>query len=323
MVKKLISIIVPCYNEAENVVAFFNIINDVIKSDRQNSYEILYINDGSKDSTLAELHKLSQKHTFVRVLNLSRNFGKEIALTAGLHHAKGDAMIMIDADGQHPAELIPEFIRKWQKGAKVVIGVRESNQKEGPIKRYGSKLFYKLFNGLTDARLVPGSTDFRLIDRVVRGEFVRMTERNRVTRGLIDWLGFEQDYVYFRANERMSGAAGYSLGKLIKLAMDSFVSMSLKPLYFSAYLGLAILPLATLVLIFSIIEMAIGDPLHLHITGSAYLILVSLLLIGMLLVSQGIMALYLSHIHTETQNRPLFIVDETSSTLYGETEIEP
>jgi dolichol-phosphate mannosyltransferase len=147
----------------------------------------------------------------------------------------------------------------------------------------------------------------------VQDEFVRLTERNRITRGLIDWLGFQQDYVYFRANPRLAGEASYSFSKLFILALNSFVSLSLKPLYLSFYIGLTILPLSILLALFSALEMLAGDPLNLNITGTAYLVILALFLLGMVLVSQGITALYLSHIHTETQNRPLFIIDKQSS----------
>jgi dolichol-phosphate mannosyltransferase len=319
---KKISVIIPCYNEESNIAPFFGALERMVKKQKEYSFDIIYVNDGSSDHTLAEIHKLAENNSCVVAINLSRNFGKEIATTAGIHKASGDAIIMIDADGQHPPELIPKLLKEWKNGAQVVVGVRKSNQKEGVVKRYGSKIFYKLFNSMTEAHLVPGATDFRLIDHVVRSEFIRMTERNRITRGLIDWLGFRHAYVEFNANERLSGNASYSIPKLVKLALTSFVSLSLKPLYFSVYAGLVILPLSTAVLIFSIVETLIGDPLSLEITGSAYLVLVTLFLLGVLLVSQGIIAIYLSHIHTETQNRPLFIIDETTSKYHTSTTIE-
>lgn len=311
----LISIVIPCYNEDSNISTFYKVLKRVINADKHHDYELLYVDDGSLDDTLEQIRKVGTTDKRIRVLALSRNFGKEIATTAGIHHAKGDALIMIDADGQFPAELIPEFIRKWEQGAQIVVGVRQTNQKEGFTKRYGSKLFYKLLRKLTGAHIVPRATDFRLIDKVVRDEFVRLTERNRTTRGLIDWIGFKQDYVYFQANARMSGEATYDYSKLLKLALNSFVSLSLKPLYFTFYAGLVILPLSVLLGIFSVGEMLIGDPMNLNITGTAYLVILVLFLIGIVLVSQGITALYLSHIHTETQNRPLFVADMRNSQL--------
>lgn len=311
----LISIIIPSYNEGLNVDVFYKMLREVIDKDEDHDYELLYIDDGSRDDTVEKLHRLASNDRAVRVLALSRNFGKEIATSAGIQYARGDALIMVDADGQHPAELIPEFIRKWEDGAQVVIGIRQSNHKEGPIKRYGSKLFYKLSNNMTGAQLIPGSTDFRLIDKVVQEEFNRLTERSRITRGLIDWIGFKQDYVEFHANARMAGEASYDYRKLVQLALNSFVSLSIKPLYFTFYAGMVILPLSVILFIFSAIETLIGDPMHLNITGTAYLVMVVLFLLGVVLVSQGVTALYLSHIHTETQNRPLFVADMRNSRL--------
>lgn len=311
--RKKLSLVIPCYNEELNVDSFYIELSKVLKSIPTIQYEIIYVNDGSRDKTLSKLTKLANKDSKIKVINLSRNFGKEIATTAGIHYASGDAIMMADGDGQHPVELIPQFLDRWLEGDQVVVGVRKSNQKEGFIKRYGSKVFYSLFNKFTGNSLVPGSTDFRLIDKVVQDEFIKMTERNRITRGLIDWVGFRQGYVDFQANARMAGEASYSTSKLIKLAMNSFVSLSLAPLYLSAYAGFVVVILSVIVGTFSIIETALGDPLNLNITGTAFLVIFVLFLVGIILISQGILALYLSHIHTETQNRPLFIVDKKSS----------
>lgn len=201
----------------------------------------------------------------------------------------------------------------------VVIGVRKSNQQEGFVKKYGSRLFYRLFRAVTGTRLLAGSTDFHLIDKAVQSEFIRMTERNRITRGLMDWLGFSQDYAYFHANPRLAGEAGYSFPELFVLALNSFVSLSLKPLYFSFYVGLVILPLSVLLALVSGGEMLAHDSFHWHLTGTACLIMLALFLLGTVLVSQGITALYLSHIHTETQNRPLYILNIIGSVRANQT----
>jgi polyisoprenyl-phosphate glycosyltransferase len=310
---KLISVVIPCFNEGLNVAPFFDSLKNVIAKDKQHSYEVIYVNDGSRDNTLSEIQDIYKANQDIKVVALSRNFGKEIATSAGIEYSTGNAIILIDGDGQHPAELLPTFIKKWEDGAQVVTGVRKSNRKEGFVKKYGSKVFYRLFNKYAGVRLVPGSTDYRLIDESVRDEFIKLTERNRITRGLIDWLGFRQDFVYFKANERMAGKASYSINKLVTLALNSFVSLSLKPLYFSVYTGFIVLLMSLLLIIFSVGEMVVGDPLNLRITGSAYLVMLILFLIGIILISLGIIALYLSHIHTETQNRPLFVVDKKSS----------
>ncbi len=308
----LLSIVVPVYNERAGIVSFHDSLQGVLRQ-LPMDFEIIYCDDGSIDGSTSLLHELAEKHPEVRVLRLSRNFGKELATTAGIHAASGDAVMTLDADGQHPVELIPQFVAKWQQGAKVVIGVRTDKRRAGLIKRAGSKLFHGLLRKISGIKLVPGAGDYRLIDRTVQTEFVRMTERNRITRGLIDWLGYKREYVYYRENERAHGNAGYSFGKLVKLAIDSAISLSISPLYITAYIGAVVLPLSTLLGLGMGVNYLFGDPLGLKATASAYVIVLMLFLIGIILVSQGIIGLYLSHIHTETQNRPLYIVDRAES----------
>jgi dolichol-phosphate mannosyltransferase len=276
------------------------------------SYEIIYADDGSTDGTNKELHAVA-RDDHVRIVALSRNFGKEVALTAGIHAARGEALLMIDGDGQHPVELIPEFLKRWRAGAKVIVGVRTQNAKEGSVKRLGSKLFYKIMRRVAGVSIVPGSSDYRMIDQRVQQEFVRVTERNRITRGIVDWLGYQQDYIYFKAHAREHGEAQYSIRKLVRLAIDSFISHSVSPLYALAYVGAAVL-LGSLVMGLGMgVNLILHDPIGLKATGTAYGLVVVLFLVGILLVSQGIIGLYLSHIHAETQNRPLYIVNEEAS----------
>lgn len=316
----LISIVIPSYNEGKNVNEFYRQLASVLDENDKYNFEIVYVNDGSYDDTADLILELAKQDKRIRLIDLSRNFGKEIATTAGIHYAKGDAILTIDADGQHPPDLIPDFISKWEQGAQVVVGIRTSNKNEGLIKRYGSKIFYRIFNSTTGMQLIPGSTDFRLIDKCVQDDFTKMTERNRITRGLIDWLGYKREFIEFSANERMGGAASYKISKLIKLALDSFISMSLTPLYFAVYVGIIIMPLSFIVGVFLLIEHTVlGDPFGLNPTGTAYITLLILFLVGLVLFSQGIISLYLSHIHTETKNRPLFIVNKRNSTVELET----
>lgn len=311
-----VSVVVPVYNESGGLGRFHESLLKILKSAKR-PYEIIYCDDGSTDSSPELIRKWAAKDPKIKLIRLSRNFGKEIAVTAGIHEARGQAIITVDADGQHPVELIPEFLAKWQAGSKVVIGVRTTNQKEGFTKRFGSKIFYRVINWLSGIKLVPGSSDYRLIDRTVQQEFNKMTERGRITRGLIDWLGYKRDYIEFKANARTSGTAGYSFNKLARLFIDSVISMSRSPLYISAYVGAVVLPLSILIGLFMLGNAAIGDPLNLRATGSAYLVVFLLFLVGMLLVSQGIIGLYLSHIHTETQNRPLYVIDKEGSANRG------
>jgi glycosyltransferase involved in cell wall biosynthesis len=309
----LISIVIPLYNESANLVALHTSLFKATEQLHDYRFELIFVNDGSTDRSAEVLAELHQQDGAIRIISLSRNFGKEIATTAGIHQAKGKAIITLDADGQHPVELIPQFVAQWQAGAKVVIGVRTANQKEGLVKRYGSKLFYAMFNKISNTHMVPNSTDYRLIDQVVQQAFVRMTERRRMTRNLIDWLGYQREYIEFVANPREDGEAGYTIRRLVKLAVDSMVSSSISPLYLVAYLGMIVLPVSVLLFLIMVLDKLFSDPLNLNLTGGAYVMVLMLFLIGVLLMSQGIIGLYLSHIHSETQNRPLYLIDTHGS----------
>ncbi len=310
---RLLSVVVPLYNEQAGLEGFHADLVKQLQGLQGYEFEIVYCNDGSTDQTIAGLRKLAAADRHVRLISLSRNFGKEIATTAGIAAAVGDAVITLDADGQHPVKLIPKFVKQWEQGSKVVIGLRTLNRQEGAIKHLGSLWFYRLFNRLSHLKLVPGATDFRLIDRAVQADFKRITERNRITRGLIDWLGYERVYIHFTASARQYDAAGYSFKKLCKLAIDSVVSLSSSPLYMTAYIGAVVLPLSALLGAVMAANALLSDPLGWHATGSAYVIVLMLFLIGIIMMSQGIIGLYLTHIHSETQNRPLYIVDQEAS----------
>jgi dolichol-phosphate mannosyltransferase len=309
-----LSVVVPLYNEAAGLETFYKQLTAVLKKLKL-SYEIVLCDDGSLDHTAAVVKRLARRDAHIRYLCFSRNFGKELAVTAGIHAARGKAVLTIDADGQHPVTRIPDFVHAWQHGAKVVVGVRTTNHYRSLFKGLGSRLFYRLFNKFSGTRLVPGSTDFRLIDRSVQREFVRLTERNRITRGLIDWLGYRQEHIYFEADKRIAGDATYSMRQLMKLSIDSVVSLSVSPLYLVAYIGAIVLPLSLILLLGMTVNALLGDPLTLNTTGSAYVVVASLCLVGILMVSQGIIGLYLSHIHAESQNRPLYIIDEANSSI--------
>lgn len=311
--KQLISIVIPAYNEAAGISHFHQQLRKAIPG--QYRYELLFVDDGSTDNTLSEINAIQKRDNDVRIISFSRNFGKEAATTAGIIESRGMATIVIDADGQHPVVLLSKFLQKWEEGAQVVIGIRETNQKEGVVKRYGSKLFYKVFNRITSEKIVPSSTDFRLIDAEVRDAFSRLSERSRITRALIDWLGFKKEYITFAANAREFGEASYSTKKLVKLAMNSFVSLTTFPLLVSGYLGLVIMPLSLMLGFFIIIEQyALNDPMSLKITGSASLGIFVVFLVGLILVSQGLLALYISRIYEEAKDRPLYIINPKTST---------
>lgn len=306
-----ISLIIPVYNEAVNLEWHHQKILSKL-NDSKFSYELIYIDDGSSDESLDILRKLKLNSKYMRYISFSRNFGKEAAISAGLNTAKGDCALIIDADGQHPIELIDKFVDKWQKGNDIVVGIRESNQGEGIVKSLGSRLFYVLLKVIDGSRETkPGSTDFRLLDRKVIDAYNSLTERNRISRHLIDWLGFKQATVSFRAHARHAGKASYSYGKLVKLAIDGAITHSTRPLKLIGILGMLISSVSLLLVIFLSVEMyLLSDPLHLAITGTAFLAIFLSFLVGIVLICQGLIALYLENVYHETQNRPLYIIYE-------------
>lgn len=313
---KKISIVIPIHNESANIVWHFNNINKTIDLLKDYSFEFVYVDDGSIDDSveiIKHLHKNNPKK--VRYVALSRNFGKEPAVSAGLSHATGDAVLIIDGDGQHPIELLETFLEKWALGFDLVIGIRSSNQGEGSIKKYGSKLFYallRLINGKQSA--IPGITDFRLIDRKVVDEYNKLTERNRIARNLMDWLGFNKTFIPFEARKRHAGKASYSFRKLLRLALDGAVSHSTRPLKLISIVGFLISTVSIIAAVFLAIETYIlDDPLKLAVTGIAILALFLSFLIGVVLVCQGLIALYLESVYYETQNRPLYVVKESDT----------
>jgi dolichol-phosphate mannosyltransferase len=309
-----ISFVIPVYNEEKGFSQFYEkmLLPELKKLNYD--YELILVNDGSTDKSLQIIQKISEKDNHVKALCFSRNFGKEVALTAGIREATGDAILTMDADGQQPPKLIHEFIKKWEEGGEIVIGVRGRYEKHGLIAKIGSKLFYKILGMMGVKDTVPGSTDFRIIDRCVADEYNRLTEHGRITRGLMDWMGFKKVYIDYIYGNRLAGKPSYNFKKLFQLAIDSFVSLSSAPLIIFGWIG-AFITVASLILgIFVIIEEFImGDPMQLKWTGTTCLSIFITFLIGLVLISQSIIALYISHIHAEAQGRPLYIIDHKNS----------
>jgi len=307
---KTLSVIVPAYNEEKNIRPFYDKFKGVFRSLENNyQYELIFINDGSEDGTNDEIEKITKEDGRVKYIDFSRNFGKEIATTAGINLCSGDACIMLDADLQHPAELIPDFIRKWEEGYEVVVGIREESKSDSWIKIFGGKVFYWVLNNITDTKILPNATDFRLLDRIVIDEFNRFSEAKRLTRGLIDWLGFKRTCITFQANERLHGTASYSIWKLTKLAFHSFVSLSLFPLKIAGYIGIFI----TTVSLVSGTYIFLGKYFFnwywaLTFSDSEDLAIFIVFLVGILLMSIGLISLYIANIHEEVIKRPLYVM---------------
>ncbi len=307
---KTISFIVPAYNEEKNIRPLYDAFRKAFSAlEGQYDYELILVNDGSLDHTGDEIEKLVAIDTRVRYIDFSRNFGKEIATTAGINLCHGDACMMLDADLQHPVELIPHFIRKWEEGSEVVIGIREASRSDSWVKILGGKIFYCLLNRIADTYITPNATDFRLLDRVVIDEFNRFGETKRLTRGLIDWLGFRRAYITFRANDRLHGTASYSVWKLAKLALHSFVSLSLFPLKVAGYIGIFITTLSFV----SGTYIFLGKYFFnwywaLTFSDSENLAIFIVFLVGILLMSIGLISIYIANIHEEVIKRPLYVM---------------
>ncbi|MFZ2832209.1 MAG: glycosyltransferase family 2 protein [Minisyncoccia bacterium] len=303
---KKISIVIPVYNEHKNIPLVHAELTRVFAG-LSYEKEIIFVNDGSTDSSRGVAEALVEADPQVFLIDFSRNFGKESATSAGLHYATGDAVLMLDADLQHPPSLIPQFISAWEEGAEVVIGVRKNNASDSYFKKIGSALYYKIVELISETEILPRATDFRLLDRMVVDEFNALTEHSRMTRGLIDWLGFKRVPIYFNAPERVHGEAAYGFWKLVKLATESLIAHSLLPLRFAGYIGITIMLLSGILGIVMFLDRYIVS-LGLNFSGTAILADITLFLVGIVLVTLGILAYYIAHIHKETQNRPLYVV---------------
>ncbi|MCR5661172.1 MAG: glycosyltransferase family 2 protein [bacterium] len=314
MDRKIISIVVPIFNEEDGISHFLDDLLTPALLELPYDIEVILVNDGSSDHTLEKIRTAEINNKLnVKLISFVRNFGKEAALTAGIYHAQGDAVIMIDADGQHPVEALGQMLEKWEQGAEIVTAVRDENTTQHKL---GSALFYMLMKIIGNKDLVKGAMDFRLIDRSVADEFNKFTERNRLTRGLIDWLGIEQVYIKVKTKERIKGSPTYSSKKLTELTADNLASMSRTPLVVFGYIGVFITIISLLLGLFILIQIYImGDPLGLDWSGAVAMSVFVSFLVGLVLISQAITALYISQIHTEAKARPLYVINKKNS--YG------
>lgn len=312
----LISVVIPVYNEAANIEWFYKELSDLLSKQDDLSYELVYVNDGSRDETPRLLEVIAANDPHVTYVCLARNFGKEAATTAGIHTAKGDAVAILDGDGQHPPLVLIEMIHRWKQGVQQIVGIRTSNKKAGILKTTGSKLFYLLSRSMGAKSVVANATDFRLIDRELADVFKLYREKKRMTRALLDWSGFQTDYVEFEARDREHGTASYNLKSLARLAVNGYISATLKPLYFVGFIGFVITTLTSLALvILAVNQFLLGDPLSLGVTTGAMITLFATMLVGILMICQGIVAVYVANIHLEAQDRPLYIINKAKSKI--------
>lgn len=303
----LLSVIVPCYNEESVLRATHERLTEVLRQMTGFDYELIYVNDGSADKTQAILHHLHLLDPHVRVLLLSRNFGHQIAVTAGLEAAAGDAIIIIDADLQDPPEVIPEMISLWREGNDVVYGMRIERRGESRFKLWTAKLFYRLINYLSETKMPLDTGDFRLIDRKVVEVIKMMPERARFLRGMVSWAGFRQTSLPYERAARHAGESKYPLAKMIRFAMDGIISFSLVPLKLAIWTGFMAMGIAVAGIIVAVVDHFLASGL---VRGWASLFVAVLFMGGVQLVSLGIIGEYLGRIYTEVKRRPLYVVQE-------------
>lgn len=298
-----VSVVIPCYNEQDNIGNIYSKLTEVLSCYEQ--YELLFVDDGSSDLTLQKIIALAETDPRVHYLSLSRNFGHQQALKAGLDHASGDCVISLDADLQHPPSLIPELIEKWQQGYDVVNTIRGELKSLPLLKRITSRLFYKSINRLSSVEINAGMADFRLLDRKVVDALKHFSENYLFLRGLIPWLGFNQTAVNFQPAERNSGSTKYRFSRMLKLGLDGVTSFSNKPLYLSIFIGSMIAAVAFLYGLYAV---------YIHFFTESALpgwtsITASVLFIGGIqLIMLGIIGIYLGKLFIENKRRPNYLI---------------
>lgn len=303
-----LSIVVPVFNEEKSIQLMHNRLVNAIGSITAN-FEIIFVNDGSKDNSFFELVRLSKVDSRVRYINFSRNFGHQIAVTAGLDHSKGSAVVIIDGDLQDPPEVIPEMYAKHKEGFEVVYGQRIKRKGEGLLKKITAKYFYRILKKITNVEIPVDTGDFRLIDRKIVKNLKNMPEQNKFLRGQIAWLGYRQTSVFFERDERKFGETGYPFPKMLKFALDGITGFSDVPLQFVTKTGVFISLFSFLIIIYAVFSHFV---LEQTITGWTSLIISSMFIGGVQLMSVGIIGEYISRINKNVQNRPLYIIDETN-----------
>lgn len=299
-----ISIIIPCFNEEDNIELLYKKLVSVL-NDTGMEFELIYIDDGSTDNSLMKMRNIIDVDSRVRVLEFSRNFGHQSAIFAGLEHADGDAVIMMDADLQHPPELIPKLIEKWKQGFDIVYTVRNDPPDISLFKKLTSNIFYKLINLLAEIHLPANSADFRLFDKKVVLQFRSLTEKSKFLRGLVSWVGFKQCAVFYDAMPRMSGQSKYTLIRMIRFALDGIISFSVFPLRISTFFGLVV---SFVSFIYAAYAIYIKLFTHTALPGWTSVLVSVLFLGGVQLLSLGVIGEYLDRIYKETKSRPLYIL---------------
>ncbi len=305
----MISIVTPVYNEEGNVVYFHDEVTKVMK-DVPMEYEIIYVNDGSKDRTDELIHQLAESDPHVRALTFARNFGHQIAITCGMDFAVGDAVITMDGDMQHPPALIPVLIEKWQEGYDIVQTIRTATEDAGPVKKITSAGYYAVINSISNSPVVPGGSDFRLMDRKALDAFLRFREHSRFIRGIVGGLGFKQTTIEFEAPARHAGVSKFSMKKMLHFAMDGIITNSTLPLRMAFYCGVFAAAFGAILILHVLFCVVTGEA----VPGWATMTILISLFGSMNLMGLGVIGEYVGRMFEETRNRPLYwLSDDTAA----------
>lgn len=305
---KKISVIIPMYYEEEVAEECYKRMTFVLQNIENYDYEIICINDGSRDKTLSILENLAIRDKRLKVLSFSRNFGHQCAVTAGLKYVTGDAIVIIDADLQDPPELIPEMLKLWEAGNDVIYGKRKTRDGESVFKLFTAKMFYKTLNALSDVEIPKDTGDFRLVDRKVVDTINSLPEHNKFLRGLFSWVGYKQIPFQYERKERFAGKTKYPLKKMLKLASDGIISFSTKPLKIVGGLGILSIVISFILLIYALISYIFK--LNNLSAGWTSLMLGITFFAGVQLLSLWIMSEYIARIYDESKNRPQYIIEK-------------
>jgi len=305
--KKLVSVVIPAFNEQENIVVIISRLEKVFDILNYN-FEVILVDDGSSDETLTVYKALANLRDNLFYIEFSRNFGHQPALKAGLEKAKGDCVISLDADLQHPPEMISQMLKKWEEGFEVVYTKRQTDPNLPFVKRKSSSLFYKLINSLSDIEIESGTADFRLLDRKVIDVFRDFKENDPFIRGLIKWLGFKQFAIDYIPDKRFSGSSKYNISKMKRLAIQGVTSLSTKPLNTAIYLGFLFSMLSLLYIPY--VLYAFYN--HQEVSGWASLIMTVVFFGGLQLIILGIIGIYIGKMFIQTKNRPNYIISSTN-----------
>jgi dolichol-phosphate mannosyltransferase len=303
--KTLCSVIVPCYNEEAVILETYKRLTSELSKLQDISLEFVFVDDGSRDATFRLLSEIQRTDSRVRVVAFSRNFGHQIAVTAGLEHAAGDAVVLIDADLQDPPEVIHQMIERWRDGVDVAYGLRVGREGETALKLWTAKIFYRTINRMSDVPIPLDTGDFRLMDRKVVDAVLAMPERDRFVRGMVSWVGFRQEPVPYRRAARFAGVTKYPLMKMIRFAADGILSFSLVPLRLATYLGFGAAALAMLGITYALVMRLMTD---IWVTGWTLLFIGLMFIGGVQLVALGVIGEYLGRVYGEVKRRPLYLV---------------